>query len=35
VIEDTRSGGETRRRDHPSLAGALRDFASTWRHRLH
>lgn len=35
VIEDSRSGGETRRRDHPSLSGALRDFATTWRHRLH
>jgi hypothetical protein len=35
VIEDSRSSGETRRREHPSLSGALRDFATTWRHRLH
>ena len=35
VIEDCRGGGETRRREHASLAGALRDFATTWRHRLH
>jgi hypothetical protein len=35
VIEDSRGGNETRRREHPSLAGALRDFATTWRHRLH
>ncbi len=35
VIEDSRGGGATRRREHPSLSGALRDFATTWRHRLH
>ena len=35
VIEDSRAGDETRRREHPSLSGALRDFATTWRHRLH
>jgi hypothetical protein len=35
VIEDSRDGGGTRRREHPSLSGALRDFATTWRHRLH
>jgi hypothetical protein len=35
VIEDRRGGGETRRREHPSLSCALRDFATTWRHRLH
>ena len=35
VIEDSRGGDETRRREHPSLSGALRDFATTWRHRLH
>jgi len=35
VIEDCRGGGETRRREHSSLSGALRDFATTWRHRLH
>ena len=34
VIEDVRNGG-TRRREHASLSGALRDFATTWRHRLH
>ena len=35
VVEDARSGKKTRRRDHPSLQGALRDLASTWRSRLH
>ena len=35
VIEDSRGGDETRRREHASLSGALRDFATTWRHRLH
>ena len=35
VIEDSRGGDETRRREHSSLSGALRDFATTWRHRLH
>jgi len=35
VIEDSRAGDQTRRREHPSLSGALRDFATTWRHRLH
>jgi hypothetical protein len=35
VVEDSRDGGKTRRRDHGSLQGALRDLASTWRNRLH
>jgi len=35
VLEDSRAGNEPRRREHPSLAGALQDFATTWRHRLH
>ena len=35
VIEVSRDGGGTRRREHASLSGALRDFATTWRHRLH
>lgn len=35
VIEDCHDGGGTRRREHPSLSGALRDFATTWRQRLH
>ena len=35
VVEDSRDGGKTRRRDHTSLQGALRDLASTWRNRLH
>lgn len=35
VVEDARDGGSVRRRDHPTLAGALRDFAATWRGRLH
>lgn len=35
VVEDSAGGRSTRRRDHPSLGGALRDLASTWRGRLH
>ncbi len=35
VLEDARAGRGTRRRDHASLAGALRDLAQTWRGRLH
>lgn len=35
VVEDSRSDRETRRRDHASLQGALRDLARTWRSRLH
>ena len=34
-VEDSRSGRNTRHREHASLTGALRDFASTWRGRLH
>lgn len=34
VVEETR-GGHTRRRDHGSLQGALRDMAKSWRGRLH
>lgn len=33
VVEDARSGGRTRR-EHGSLGGAIKDAASTWRHRL-
>lgn len=35
VLEDSRRDGPSREREHASLAGALRDFARTWRHRLH
>jgi hypothetical protein len=35
VVEDTRAGRAPSRRVHPSLAGALRDFAASWRARLH
>jgi hypothetical protein len=35
VLEDQRAGGATRRREHASLASALRDLAGTWRGRLH
>jgi len=35
VIEDSRDGKETRQREHPSLFCAPRNFAGTWRHRLH
>ena len=34
VVEDSARGRATRRRDHPSLDGALRDLARTWRGRL-
>ena len=33
VVEESRDG-RTRRRDHPSLDGALRDLAKSWRGRL-
>jgi hypothetical protein len=35
VVEDSRSRGKTRQREHDSLVSALRDAASTWRGRLH
>ena len=35
VVEVERSGEKTRRRDHPSLAAAVQDFAQSWRDRLH
>ncbi len=35
VVEDARTGRPLCRRKHPSLAGALRDFAAAWRARLH
>jgi hypothetical protein len=35
VVEDGDTRRPTRRRDHPSLEGALRDLASAWRARLH
>ena len=35
VLEDSAQGRSTRRRDHPTLGGALQDLASTWRGRLH
>ena len=35
VVEDAEKGRATRRRDHASLGGALRDLANTWRSRLH
>jgi hypothetical protein len=35
VVEDDRGGRPTLRRDHSLLASALRDFAATWRGRLH
>lgn len=34
VLEHSR-GGRTQRREHASLASALRDFAARWRGRLH
>jgi hypothetical protein len=35
LVEDSREGRPARRRSHPTLASALRDFAATWRGRLH
>jgi len=35
VVEVERRGKQTRRRDHPSLAAAVQDFAQSWRDRLH
>ena len=35
VVEDRRDGESGRRREHEDLSGALRDFAKTWRSRLH
>jgi hypothetical protein len=35
VVEDRRDGQVARRREHASLSDALRDFAGTWRGRLH
>jgi hypothetical protein len=35
VVEDARAGSRTRRREHASLSGAIRDAACTWRERLH
>jgi hypothetical protein len=34
VVEDSGAGRATKRRDHPTLAGALKDLAKTWRGRL-
>ena len=34
VVEDTRDGGRSRKREHASLTGALRDAAASWRDRL-
>ena len=35
VVEEIRSGRQTRRKVHPTLADALKDTAATWRNRLH
>jgi hypothetical protein len=35
LVEDACGGRPTRRREHASLASALRDFSATWRGRLH
>ena len=35
VVEVSRSGQKTRRREHASLGGAVKDFACSWRARLH
>ena len=35
VVEVTGREQKTRRREHGSLEGAVRDFAAAWRSRLH
>lgn len=35
AVEDRSREGKLRRREHDSLADAVRDFAHTWRCRLH
>jgi hypothetical protein len=35
VVEVGTRRGPKRRREHSSLAGAVRDFAASWRSRLH
>lgn len=35
VVEDQRGRAAARQREHATLGGALRDFAATWRQRLH
>jgi hypothetical protein len=35
VVEHRGPDGAARRRHHGDLAGAVRDGARTWRHRLH
>ena len=35
MLEVSQRGGKAVRREHASLTDALRDFASTWRERLH
>jgi len=34
VVEDSRSGGGTKRREHESARAAVKDAARTWRSRL-
>jgi hypothetical protein len=34
VVEVSRAGQKTRRREHASLGRAVKDFASSWRARL-
>ena len=34
LVEDSRDGGRSRRREHASLTSALRDAAASWRNRL-
>ena len=35
VVEDSRSGAASQRREHASARDAVRDAARTWRSRLH
>jgi hypothetical protein len=35
LLEVSRQGGQTERREHDSLESAVRGFARAWRNRLH
>jgi len=34
IVEDERADGRSRKREHESLTGALKDAAASWRNRL-
>ena len=35
IVEDSRVGAATKRREHGSASAAVKDAARTWRSRLH